>query len=85
MAQTHLSERGIIVDWGLMEALEGARQEAEGSCNKPGSKWHQRRQGGFLGGFWKPPKIVDVKVMEIGCGMGACVGALLSLEIRLLF
>ena len=83
-AQTHLSVYGFNVDWGLMEVLEDACREIENTHNSQhdddtnDSQWHQYRNGDnhILNGWWVAPKVVDAKVIEIGCGVGVYVDAL---------
>jgi hypothetical protein len=77
-AQTHLSVYGFNADWGLMEVLEDACREIENAHNAHDSQWHQYMNGDShpLNGWWVAPKVVDAKVIEIGCGVGVYVDAL---------
>ena len=78
-AQTHLSIYGFNVDWGLMEVLEDASRQIENTHNEPNSQWHQYDNPDphhVLNKWWVAPKVVDAKVMEVGCGVGVYVDAL---------
>ena len=78
-AETHLSVYGFNPDWGLMEVLEDAVREIENTHNTEDSQWHQAQHSDPLhplNGMWKPPKVVDAKVLEVGCGVGVYVDAL---------
>lgn len=75
-AETHLSEYGFNADWGLMEVLESACREIENTRNTQ-QQWKQLKNPGVpWNGLWKPPPIVDCKVLEIGCGVGIYADAL---------
>ena len=80
-AQTHLSVYGFNADWGLMEVLEDACREVENTRNSNSNKhWRQYinkdNDSHVLNGWWVAPKVVDAKVIEIGCGVGVYVDAL---------
>jgi len=80
-ALTHLSVYGFNVDWGLMESLEDACREIENANNARAGHtgWKQYSNSDKshpLLGMWVPPKIVDAKVLEVGCGVGVYVDAL---------
>jgi hypothetical protein len=80
-AKTHLSSYGFNVDWGLLEVLEDACRQIENSHNEPDSQWRQyvgNDNAHPLNGFWVAPKVVDAKVIEIGCGVGVYVDALVK-------
>ena len=81
-AETHLSVYGFNVDWGLLEVLEDACRQIENTHNEPDSQWHQSERlddpNHPLNGMWIAPKVVDAKVIEIGCGVGVYVDALVK-------
>uniref|UniRef100_A0A7S3QK54 Methyltransferase type 11 domain-containing protein n=1 Tax=Chaetoceros debilis TaxID=122233 RepID=A0A7S3QK54_9STRA len=80
-AETHLSEYGFNVDWGLLEVLESSCREIESSRIPDGeNKWEQYTHSNHLhplNGWWKPPssKYINCKVLEIGCGVGVYADA----------
>lgn len=81
-AETHLSVYGFNADWGLLEVLEDACRQIENEHNEPDSQWYQSDRSDQpnhpLNGLWIAPKVVDAKVIEIGCGVGVYVDALVK-------
>jgi SAM-dependent methyltransferase len=61
-----------------MEVLESACREIENKRNSGSStQWTQLDNAGVpWNGLWKPPQIVDCKVLEVGCGVGIYADAL---------
>lgn len=76
-AETHLQQYGFNVDAGLVRVLEASCREVENTRNAPDSQWsaHPSRDSP-IGGLWRPPAIVDCKVLELGSGVGVYVDAL---------
>jgi hypothetical protein len=82
-AQTHLTVYGFNADWGLMEVLEDACREIENAHNAANGDpiWYQYTSTDpqhVLMDYWVSPKVVDAKVVEIGCGVGIYVDALIK-------
>ena len=78
-AQTHLSHYGFNADWGLMEVIEDACREIENQHNPADEGWRQYEnpdETNPIIGWWVAPKVVDCKVLEVGCGVGIYVDAL---------
>mmetsp|Transcript_25686 Transcript_25686/g.52603 ORF Transcript_25686/g.52603 Transcript_25686/m.52603 type:complete len:341 (-) Transcript_25686:124-1146(-) len=81
-AETHLSQYGFNVDWGLLELLESSCRDIENSRIPEGeAKWEQWDNGDPLHplfGWWKAPqkKYITSSVLEVGCGVGVYVDAL---------
>jgi hypothetical protein len=75
-AQTELSTTAFNVDAGLVDVIEQACREIENARNQPDSQWSARPGEGPIQGFWRPPKIVDYKVLELGSGVGVYVDSL---------
>lgn len=80
-AGTHLSAYGFNVDAGLVRMLEASCREIENQRNSAaggdGSQWSKHpSQTSPIGGLWRPPSVVDCRVLELGPGVGVYVDSL---------
>jgi SAM-dependent methyltransferase len=75
-AETHLTQYGFNVDAGLVRVLEASCRDVENARND-GSQWSRHPSlDAPIGGLWRPPAIVDCRVLELGSGVGVYVDAL---------
>lgn len=75
-AETHLRKYGFNVDAGLVDILEESCREIENNRQTDGSMWKQHDGKGPIHGLWKPPSVVDCRVLELGPGVGVYVDSL---------
>ena len=75
-AQTHLMKYGFNVDAGLVDVLEESCREIENQRQPDGSIWSQHPGQGPIHGLWRPPKVVNCRVLELGPGVGVYVDSL---------
>lgn len=74
-AGTHLSQYGFNVDAGLVRVLEDSCRTIENARNEV--PWSQHpSQTAPIGGYWRAPKTVDCRVLELGAGVGVYVDSL---------
>jgi hypothetical protein len=76
-AETHLTQYGFNVDAGLVRVLEASCRDVENARNDGTSQWSRHPSlDSPIGGLWRPPAIVDCRVLELGSGVGVYVDAL---------
>lgn len=75
-AETHLRKYGFNVDAGLVDVIEESCREIENQRQPDGSEWSQHPGDGPIHGLWRPPKVVDCRVLELGPGVGVYVDSL---------
>lgn len=75
-AETHLRKYGFNVDAGLVDIIEESCREIENSRQTDGSMWSQHPGTGPIHGLWRPPTVVDCRVLELGPGVGVYVDSL---------
>ena len=76
-AGTHITQYGFNVDAGLIRVLEAACRDIENARNTPDSQWSPHPSNNApIGGFWRAPKVVDCRVLELGSGVGIYVDSL---------
>jgi SAM-dependent methyltransferase len=75
-AETHLRKYGFNVDAGLVDVIEESCREIENNRQTDGTMWSQHPGNGPIHGLWRPPTVVDCRVLELGPGVGVYVDSL---------